>query len=91
MTFLWERTTPAGERVDPDVYCRYAVLEWAGGVRSSSRGESKSSKSTATTMGVPPCPARACGAYLVTSSITGEVVRMTLGVESCSAAEIRSS
>ena len=26
MTFLWVTTTPAGARVDPEVYCRYAVF-----------------------------------------------------------------
>ena len=82
MTFLCEMTTPAGERVDPDVYWRDAVLGRTHRVASSSRGESRSSESTATTIGTGPCAARACGAYFVTSSMTDEVVRMTAGKES---------
>ena len=49
MTFLCETTTPAGSRVDPDVYCRYAgLLRLRGPVRSRS-AESRSSESISTT------------------------------------------
>lgn len=54
--------------------------------------ELKSRASTATTMGADwPCAAHACGAYVVTSSITDEVVRIMDGAESRNAEDIRSS
>ena len=43
--------TPAGWRVDPDVYCRYAVFGWEPTFAAGIRGESKSSASISITRG----------------------------------------
>ncbi|COY27839.1 Uncharacterised protein [Mycobacterium tuberculosis] len=61
-TFLFETMTPAGVRVDPEVYCKYAVsgvslpVGRAPGLRERCR-ESKSSKSSSTIDGAdwPGC------------------------------------
>ena len=51
MTFLCVTTTPAGWRVEPDVYCRYAVFGWEPTFAAGIRGESKSSASISITRG----------------------------------------
>src|SRR5690242_17241295 len=86
--FSWEITTPAGTRVDPEVYCKYAVLVSAGS-DDSSRGESRSSESTAMTTGAAWFPWLL--AYGETASTAAVVVRITVGAQSVSTDEIRSS
>ena len=88
MTLRWETITPAGARVEPDVYCRYAGRErtWATGSEETSA--SKFNASTSTTLGAErPTSAEYCR----TTSATADVVRMTVGAESRRAADTRSS
>ena len=93
-TFSFETDTPAGVRVDPEVYCKYNVLDprslalRAPGLDDRGR-ESRSSKSSST-IGGAFAPASDC-ADAVTSSMTGDVVRMTAGEVSPSTEIVRSS
>src|SRR4029079_2718889 len=74
---------PAGVRVEPDVYCRYAGPRREWSVVSRSRVESESSRSTSITAG--PCRPSWLLAYLLTSVTTDEVVSNATGALSCSA------
>src|SRR5271167_4762954 len=79
-TLSFETATPAGARVDPEVYCRYNVLDpsspapRAPGLDDRGR-ESRSSKSISRIDGAF-CPGCGCADSL-TSPMTADVVRRT--------------
>ena len=52
--FPYETMTPAGERVDPEVYCKYAVSEPVPPRALDPLRASRSSKSTSMTDGADP-------------------------------------
>src|ERR1700758_3248585 len=52
--FLCEISTPAGVRVDPEVYCKYAMSGRLSASAAGPFGESRSSKSTSITDGADP-------------------------------------
>src|SRR5580693_370228 len=93
-TFLFETRTPAGVRVDPEVYCKYNVSgRSVSPPRDPGREDlcraSRSSKSSSTIDGVDwPCGGFANG---LTLSITADVVRITAGEVSASTESVRSS
>ena len=88
MRFWCEIMTPAGGRVDPEVYCRYAV----SGDRLAPRGgpalASRSSRSTSMMMSGP---AIFGSTYSATSPTTEDVVRTAEGDVSRSTELTRSS
>ena len=52
--FLWDTITPAGVRVDPEVYCSSAILEYALQSGGEIGGESRSSASISITVAHRP-------------------------------------
>ena len=86
--FLCVTTTPAGARVEPDVYCRKATFACAWGVWYGGGGLSKSSASTSITSGEPGTSRQ--GGHHGVDGRTTSVITAT-GAQSFSAPETRSS
>src|ERR1700731_815167 len=81
--------TPAGERVDPDVYCKYAVSARLSIPALDPLRASRSNRSTSTTAGAGPS---GCDlTYSATLPATADVVRITEGDASRSTELTRSS
>src|ERR1700694_2735867 len=88
-----ESITPAGTRVEPEVYCRYMVLGASSLLPASRRPEPQgASRSRASTsMTVERASAFDSVTYSVTLGATADVVRMTDGDVSARTALTRSS
>ena len=87
MTLRCETITPAGVRVEPEVYCRYAGPCQESSVSSGVRVASTSTTSTSMTDGAgrPPCGL----AYLFTSATAADVVSSIEGALSVRADSTR--
>src|ERR1700758_4979206 len=87
--FRWLIMTPAGRRVEPEVYCRYAVVGASFSRKLEEPLASRSSASTSMVVGAAPAPG--LPTYSETDSATADVVRITEGEVSSRTALTRSS